>query len=127
MAYARSSVLPPLSMAEIVFSKVAGVGSFAIASISARRSAMASSRPGLKCSTRTSSKGGRPPKAPGQGRVSGFCMCVSSDFGARIVSCEPRHEVIDLGARDRRQRSTRLAEGVGSNDAAPHHHVLAHG
>src|SRR4029079_4807731 len=114
------------SIAAMVFSKVAGAGSFAIASISARRSAMASSRPGLKCSTRTSSKGGKPPKAPGQERVSGFCMTVSSDFGARIVARKPRHEVIDLGTCGGRERRTVLARGVGSDDAAPHHHVFAY-
>ena len=52
---------PVPSSAAMVFSKVAGLGSPAMASTAASLSAMAASRAGLKCSTRALSKGGTPP------------------------------------------------------------------
>ena len=58
---ARSRVRPVRSRATIVFSKVGGAGSAAIASISLSCSAIAASRAGWKCSTLTWSKGGTPP------------------------------------------------------------------
>jgi hypothetical protein len=49
------------SSAAIVFSKVAGEGSFAIVSVSASCSAIPASSAGLNSPTSTRSKGGRPP------------------------------------------------------------------
>jgi hypothetical protein len=57
----RSSMRPAFSIASIVLAKVGAAGSPAMRSISARHSAIAASRAGLKYSTFTWSNGGTPP------------------------------------------------------------------
>src|SRR5436190_2824337 len=72
MVLTRSKVRPAVSSGTIVFAKVGAAGSFAILSMSARFSAIATSSAGLNDATWTLSKGGTPPYGPAHSASSGL-------------------------------------------------------